>query len=93
VGALCFGVPFRGSILVMLLGTPLFLLITLAVGRLISTVGKTQQRAFAGGFFYLISAFMRSGFAFPISSMPSAMPLVTYVDQLRYYLVVLRAPF
>jgi drug efflux transport system permease protein len=92
-GAFWFQVPFRGNPLVMLLGTALFLVSTLAVGLLISTVCATQQQAFASSFFYLTPAFTLSGFAFPIASMPAAMQWLTYLDPLRYYLVVLRGVF
>ncbi len=93
VGTLWFSVPFRGSLLVLLLGTSLFLVSTLAAGLLISTICSTQQQAFASGFFFLLPAFTLSGFAFPIASMPKAMQWLTYFDPLRYYLVVLRGSF
>jgi len=93
VGTLWFSVPFRGSLLVMLLGSSLFLVSIQAVGLLISTVCSTQQQAFASGFFFITPAFTLSGFAFPIASMPIAMQWLTYLDPLRYYLVVLRGIF
>jgi ABC-2 type transport system permease protein len=93
VGILWFGIPFRGNPLVMLLGTSLFLISTLAVGLLISTMCSTQQQAFASSFFFLTPAFTLSGFAFPIASMPPAMRWFTYINPLRYYLVVLRGTF
>ncbi len=93
VGTFWFSVPFRGSLWVMLLGTSLFLVSTLAVGLLISTMCSTQQQAFASGFFFLLPAFTLSGFAFPIASMPKVMQWLTYLDPLRYYLVVLRGTF
>jgi ABC-2 type transport system permease protein len=93
VGTLWFQVPFRGNPLVLLLGVVLFLLSTLGVGLLISTLSSTQQQAFASGFFFLNPAFTLSGFAFPITSMPKAMRLITYLDPLRYFLVILRGTF
>jgi ABC-2 type transport system permease protein len=93
VGTLWFQVPFRGNLLVLLLGVVLFLLSTLGVGLLISTLSSTQQQAFASGFFFLNPAFTLSGFAFPITSMPKAMQIITYVDPLRYFLVILRGTF
>jgi len=93
VGTLWFQVPFRGNVLVLLLGVVLFLLSTLNVGLLISTLSSTQQQAFALGFFFLNPAFTLSGFAFPITSMPKAMQMITYVDPLRYFLVILRGTF
>jgi ABC-2 type transport system permease protein len=93
IGTFWFGVPFRGSVMVLTLGVVLFLLSTLAVGLLISTLCSTQQQAFASGFFFLSPAFILSGFAFPITSMPRAMQLLTYLDPLRYFLVILRGTF
>ena len=92
-GTLWFQVPFRGSILVLMLGTTLFLLSALGVGLLISTVCQTQQQAFAISFFYISPAIMLSGFGYPITSMPTALQWFTYLDPLRFYLVVLRGTF
>ncbi len=93
VGTLWFQVPFLGNPLVLLLGVTLFLLSTLGVGLLISTLCSTQQQAFASGFFFLNPAFILSGFAFPITSMPRAMQMLTYLNPLRYFLVILRGTF
>ncbi len=92
-GMLWFGVPFVGSPLILLLGTCLFLLSTLGLGLLISTLCKTEQQAFASTFFVINPMFILSGFAFPIASMPEALQWLTYLDPLRYYLVVIRATF
>jgi len=93
VGTLWFQVPFRGNPLVLLLGVVLFLMSTLNVGLLISTLSSTQQQAFVLGFFFLNPAFTLSGFAFPITSMPKAMQMITYANPLRYFLVILRGTF
>ena len=90
---LWFQVPFVGNPLVLLLGTCLFLLSTLALGLLISTLSKTQQQAFSANFFVLNPIFILSGFGFPISSMPKVLQWLTYINPLRYYLVVIRATF
>ena len=90
VGLVWFRIPFVGSPIVLLIGTMLFLLCALAVGLLISTVCSTQQQAFSGNFFILSPFFILSGFAFPISSMPLVLQWFTYVNPLRYYLVVIR---
>ncbi len=93
VGMLWFQVPFKGNPLVLLLGTCLFLLSVLAIGLLISTLCKTQQQAFASNFFVLNPMFILSGFSFPISSMPDALQWLTYLDPLRYFLVIIRATY
>ena len=92
-GTVWFQIPFVGNPLVLLLGTCLFLLSTLALGLLISTLSKTQQQAFASNFFILNPMFTLSGFSFPIASMPEPLQWLTYLDPLRYYLVVIRATF
>jgi ABC-2 type transport system permease protein len=93
VGTLWFQVPFRGNVLVLLLGTALFLLGTLGMGLFISTLCRTQQQAFASSFFVLTPAFILSGFSFPIASMPPVLQWITYAIPLRYFLVVLRSTF
>jgi ABC-2 type transport system permease protein len=93
VGMFWFQVPFVGNPLVFLFGTTLYLFSLLALGLLISTVCSTQQQAFATNFFVVNPLFTLSGFSFPIASMPQALQWLTYVNPLRYYLVVIRGTF
>ncbi len=93
VGTLWFQVPFVGDPFVLLLGSTLFLLSTLALGLLISTLCSTQQQAFSMNFFVLNPFFILSGFAYPISSMPQVLQWFTYLNPLRYYLIVIRGTF
>jgi ABC-2 type transport system permease protein len=93
IGALWFGVPFVGSIWVMLLGACLFLLAALGLGLLLSSFSRTQQQAFALNFFLIAPFFILSGFAFPISAMPRLLQWFTLINPLRYFLVVIRAVF
>ncbi len=90
VGLLWFRIPFVGNPFVFLLGTTLFLLSTLALGLLISTICSTQQQAFSTNFFVLSPFFILSGFAYPIASMPQVLQWATYINPLRYYLIVIR---
>ncbi len=93
VGTLWFRIPFVGNPLVLLLGTSLYLLSVLGIGLLISTLCVTQQQAFATNFFVVNPMFTLSGFGFPISSMPGALQWLTYLDPVRYYLVIIRGTF
>ncbi|MFI4938905.1 MAG: ABC transporter permease [Burkholderiales bacterium] len=93
VGMLWFKVPFVGNPLLLLGGTCLFLLSVLSIGLLISTLCTTQQQAFASNFFVLNPLFILSGFSFPISSMPQALQWLTFLNPLRYYLVIIRGTF
>lgn len=92
-GMAWFQVPFVGSLWLLLLGTTLFLMSCLGLGLLISTLSQTQQQAFASNFLILNPLFTLSGFAFPISSMPPVLQWMTYLNPLRYFLVVIRATF
>jgi ABC-2 type transport system permease protein len=93
VGTFWFQIPFRGGILVLLGGTVLFLLCMLGVGLFISTVSATQQQAMVSAFFFIMPAITFSGFGFPISTMPQWLQYLTYLDPLRYFLVVLRGTY
>lgn len=93
VGTLWFQVPLRGSVLVLLLGTSLYLLSTLSLGLMISTVCKTQQQAFATNFFLVNPLFILSGFSFPIASMPPFLQWLTYANPVRYFVVIIRSVF
>ncbi len=93
LGALWFGVPLIGSLLVLAAGTALFLLATIGLGLLLSTYSRTQQQAFALNFFFVNPLFILSGFAFPIAAMPRALQWFTVINPLRYFLVVIRAVF
>ena len=93
VGAamLLFDVPMRGSWLSLVLSVSLFLVGALAVGVLISTLAETQQVAFQLAVLTsYMPTLMLSGFIFPISSMPTALQVVTYAVPARYFLTVLR---
>lgn len=93
VGVLWFQVPFVGNPLVFVLGATLYLLSLLALGLLISTICSTQQQAFATNFFVLNPLIVLSGFSFPIASMPDVLQWMTYVNPLRYFLIVIRGTF
>jgi ABC-2 type transport system permease protein len=86
-----FGLPMRGNWLSLLFALSLFIAGALGTGLLISTVAETQQVAFQAA---LLSSFlptlMLSGFIFPISSMPHALQIITFVVPARYFLVALR---
>ncbi|MGP0088839.1 MAG: ABC transporter permease [Xanthobacteraceae bacterium] len=93
VGIFWFQIPFVGNPLVFALGAVLYLLSLLALGLLISTICSTQQQAFATNFFVLNPFFILSGFSFPIASMPDVLQWFTYINPLRYFLVVIRGTF
>ena len=93
LGSAWFHVPFIGNPLVLLFGSALFLLAAIGLGLLLSTVSRTQQQAFALNFFLVNPLFILSGFAFPIAAMPAVLQWFTFINPLRYFLVILRAVF
>ncbi|HXZ36802.1 MAG TPA: ABC transporter permease, partial [Thermodesulfobacteriota bacterium] len=93
VGVFWFEVPIRGSVLLLLAATTIYLLSSLGIGLFISTISHTQQQAMMTMFFFFIPAILLSGFVFPIANMPPVVQYLTYADPLRYYLVIIRGIF
>jgi len=93
IGVFWFQVPIRGSVLLLLFATSLYLLTSLSVGLLISSVSSTQQQAVMSTFLFFFPAMLLSGFMFPIRNMPQAVQWITYVNPLRYYLIIIRGIF
>ena len=88
-----FGVPLVGDLDVLYLGILLFVLAAVGVGLMISSLATTLQQALLGAFLFMVPAVILSGFATPIANMPPAVQMLTLIDPLRYYLVILRAVF
>jgi len=94
VAVLWFEVPLRGSLALLLATTLIYLLSTLGLGLLVSTLSSTQQQAMmTTTFFFLMPMIYLSGFVFPIENMPAAIQPFTYLIPLRYFLVILRSIF
>lgn len=90
IGVFWFGVPVSGSVSLLLAASFLFLLTTLGMGILISTVAGSQQEAMFLTFFTLLPAIFLGGFLFPLEAMPQALQWISYVIPLRYMLIILR---
>ena len=89
-----FHVPFRGSVVVLISASMLYLLVALAIGLLISSAFKNQfvasQIALLVTF---LPAVMLSGFLFDLRSMPAVVRVVTYILPARYYVTLLQTVF
>lgn len=88
-----FHVPMTGSLLALYFGLFCFLLSTVGIGLMISALAVTQQQGLLGVFLFMVPAIVLSGFATPIANMPAAVQSITWMDPLRYFLVILRACF
>jgi ABC-2 type transport system permease protein len=91
IGAFWFKVPVRGNVGLLLLLSGLFLLSSLGIGLLASTIAKTQQEAMLSVFMLLLPSLFLAGFFFPIEAMPRFLQLLSYLTPLRYYLVIIRS--
>lgn len=90
-GVWLFKVPVLGNPLVLVTGTLLYLLCTLGVGLLISSISKTQQQSFLAGFLFIMPAILLSGVMTPVLAMPMWLRTLTYANPVRYYVDIMRA--
>jgi ABC-2 type transport system permease protein len=89
-----FGVPLRGSLTLLVLLTLLYLLNTLGLGLLVSTLVNTQQQAMMfSAFVIMVPMIYLSGLIFPIENMPHPIQIVTYAVPVRYYANIIRGIF
>jgi ABC-2 type transport system permease protein len=93
IAILWFGIPMRGSFVVLLPAAIIYIVATLAIGLLISTVSKTQQEAFMSMFLIALPAIILSGFFYPISSMPEVFQWITVINPVRHFMEVVRPVF
>jgi ABC-type multidrug transport system permease subunit len=85
-----FGVPIRGSMELLLGLSTLFLVCSLGLGLLVSTVARTQLEAMQLAFMIMLPSILLSGFMFPRSEMPLAIYVFTFAIPATYFLEMLR---
>jgi ABC-2 type transport system permease protein len=90
IGMGVFHVPFAGNVAVFALGAALFLLVTLGVGILISTVSQNQGQAIQLAFMILLPQVLLSGLIFPVPSMAAGVRWISYVLPLTYFITISR---
>ncbi len=93
IAILWFGIPMRGSFIVLLPAAIIYIISGLAIGLLISSISKTQQEAFMSMFLILMPAIILSGFFFPVSSMPEIFQWITVVNPVRHFMEIVRPVF
>jgi ABC-2 type transport system permease protein len=86
-----FGVPFEGSMLLLLLFGVIYIIAALSIGILISTLVATQQLAMMmAQLITVLPSVMLSGYIFEIKNMPIAMQYFTYLIPARYFILIIR---
>jgi len=88
-----FKIVLKGNPFLLLSGLFCFLLPALGVGIFISTVSRTQQQTMMAASFYFMPAILLSGFIFPIENMPKVVQYLTYLNPLRYFIIIVRGVF
>lgn len=91
IGYILFGIVIKGSHLFLFLGTICYLMATLSMGVLISTIAESQQVAFQmAQLMSQLPTVILSGFIFPIESMPWPVQILTNFTPAKYYIIILR---
>ena len=90
IGMGVFGVPFAGNVAVFALGAALFLLVTLGMGILVSTVSQNQGQAIQLAFMIVLPQVLLSGLIFPVSSMAAGVRWISYLLPLTYFIDISR---
>jgi len=93
LGVFWFNIPLRGNILFLLFSTCIYLFTTLGIGLFISTISSTQQEANMSVFLFYMPTVLLSGFSYPISNMPKIIQWFTFLNPMRYFMVVIRSIF
>lgn len=90
LGVFWFRVPISGNVFLLLSLSALFLVTSLGLGIFISSVANTFQQAMFVVAFILLPALFLSGFIYPVDAMPAALQIISYLNPLRYMLVIVR---
>jgi drug efflux transport system permease protein len=93
VGVLFFGVPFTGSLLLLLFALFVFVMSIVGIGLFMSALCKTQQQAILGAFVFMVPATTLSGYAAPIENMPPWLQTASWINPLRHFLVIVKGLF
>ncbi|MFH2046399.1 MAG: ABC transporter permease [Pseudomonadota bacterium] len=87
---LIFGIAVKGSLLLMVFESMIFIISTIGLGVFISTIADTQQQALFLAWFTMICFILLSGFFIPIANMPHVIQKITLFNPLRYFIIILR---
>ena len=86
-----FGMPIRGSLLLLVGCSFIFLMFSLSVGLFISTISHTMYQAQQTAVFIMLPMTLLSGFLFPVETMPAPIQFIAHVIPLTYYLRIVRS--
>ena len=88
-----FHLPLKGSVFLLLISIAIALLSIVGVGLFISSICKTQQQAILSVMTFMMPAMLLSGFISPIEDMPVCLQYGTYLNPVRFFMVLTRSIF
>jgi ABC-2 type transport system permease protein len=91
IGWALFGMPVRGSLVLLLAVAAVYLVAALGLGLWISTVVETQQQAMFVTFFVMVIYLLMSGLFTPIDSMPHWVQLLAELNPVKHFVLIARA--
>ncbi|MCO6174071.1 ABC transporter permease [Flavobacterium sp. NRK F10] len=92
LGVFVFGMPVKGSLLLLAAESILFIVTALSLGILISTVAQSQQTAMLISMMGLmLPVIILSGFIFPIASMPLPMQIMSNIIPAKWFIIIIKA--
>src|SRR3954452_8613369 len=91
IGVLLFGVPVRGSLIMLALLSTLFITTNLAIGYTFSTIVQNQLQAMQLSMMFFLPSILLSGFMFPFAGMPVWAQYIGEGLPLTHYLRIVRA--
>ncbi|MFC2123954.1 ABC transporter permease [Bacteroidota bacterium] len=92
LGYFVFGVPVKGSLILLLLETILFIITVLSLGILISSITSSQQVALMISLMALIlPTILLSGFIFPIENMPVLLQWISNIIPAKWYIIIIKS--
>ena len=85
-----FGVPMRGSWLLLLGSASIFLFVELSIGLMISAVSRTQLQALLGAFMWVMVEFLFSGYGVPVENMPPILQKIAHIFPIYHFMIIFR---
>jgi ABC-2 type transport system permease protein len=86
-----FGVPMRGSWLLLLGSATIFLFVELSIGLMISALSSNQLQALLAAFMWVMVEFLFSGYGVPVENMPLILQKIAHIFPIYHYMIIFRA--
>lgn len=93
LATLWFGIPFRGSVFTLMLFGLIYMVSSLGIGILTSTLARNAQQVLFIVWFFMIFFLLLSGFFVPVENMPGWVQVVTHINPVRFFMEAVRGIF